>query len=169
MRTSITGLTDCCGLRVRVGFSAQEKYNHLGEVYEAIGLGADVKEWLASLYDSHPTAEQMQKWHDEQDPSRPGAKGATIGLCTFPNSGTSWTLNLLKGTTGVLKHTLYSKECDQNYRGIFCQESRLGFAINETGDEPGRMPLPWDPILVKTHMAKYGLRNKQLPNAKVGA
>ncbi len=129
-----------------------------------------MREWLASLYDSRPTEEQMRQWHDEQDVAKnPQAKGASIGLCTFPNSGTSWTLNLLKGTTGVLKHTLYHKECDQNYRGIFCQPSRLGFAINETGDEPGRMPLVHDPILVKSHMAKYGLRNKQLPNAKVRA
>ena len=145
------------------------KYDRLASLYESTGLGADVKAWLASLYDSHPTEEMMKKWHDAQNPDLPGAKGATIGLCTFPNSGTSWTLNLLKGATGVLKHTLYNKECNQNYRGIFCQESRIGFAINETGDEPGRMPLPWDPILVKTHMAKYGLRNKQLPNAKLFA
>lgn len=96
-----------------------------------------------------------------------GAKGANIGLCTFPNSGTSWTLNLLKGVTGVLKHTLYPKECNQSYRGMYCQPSRLGFAINETGDEPGRMPLSTDPVLVKTHMAMYGLRNSKLPSAKV--
>ena len=36
----------------------------------------------------------VELWRKHNNPQMEG-KGDIIGLCTFPNSGTSWTLNLV--------------------------------------------------------------------------
>ena len=87
----------------------------------------------------------------------------------------------VKGATGQLKHTMYQKECDQvgqpeakarmhvqpsqgclrvspqGFRGMYCVPSRLGYAINETTDEPGcasacALPVPIPPNLSSTDL-----------------
>lgn len=72
-----------------------------------------------------------------------------VGLLTFPNSGTTWTLALVERATGVRRHTVYERE-RAAAGGV---PSRGVFALACKG---ARLPKPHEPVLVKDHVNKHG-------------
>ena len=162
--------------------------------------------------------------HPGTSRSNQSSSPMAIALSSFPNSGTSWLLNLVRHATGVFKHTVYKHECcprptsasatptangsatgsgircvesmklsattlplhnanaDGNGSGsgngnhhnnskVFVSDSLSVYAINETADRngAGRLPLPGEAVLVKTHVVRYGKpeNDKLSPNAHV--
>ena len=113
--------------------------------------------------------------HDFLAPEFAGQSGPVpVALCSFPNSGTSWTLNLVRRATGIFKHTVYAKECANGQHrsenpvqcewltGVSLQNVRGTpridvVAINETFDRngPGRFAAPQESVLIKTHLFHY--------------
>lgn len=71
-----------------------------------------------------------------------------VGLLTYPNSGTSWTLQLVRIASGIRIHTEYEGEL-KNSGG---DPSRGVFAINNPNE---RMPEYHEPVLVKSHVSHY--------------
>jgi len=72
-----------------------------------------------------------------------------IGLLTFPNSGTSWFLQLCQVATGIRNHTAYEHEAIKTNGG----PSRGVYILNSRHE---RDPEEHDPSLVKSHVAEYG-------------
>ena len=72
-----------------------------------------------------------------------------VGLLTFPNSGTTWTIDLVRQATGIRKHTIYEKEL----LGVGGEPSRGVLSVNSEED---RLPEYYEPVLVKSHVNKYG-------------
>ncbi len=79
----------------------------------------------------------------------------TIGLLTFPNSGTSWFARVALVATGICRHTVYRSESMQPLA------SRGVFALHR-GSE-ARLPGPEEPVLVKSHVRFFASgRNEQV-------
>ncbi len=78
-----------------------------------------------------------------------GARGNLVGLLTYPNSGTSWFLQLAQTASGLRNHTVYAREAEKTGGGA----SRGVYMLNSPRE---RSPEAHEPSLVKSHVAYYG-------------
>jgi len=130
-----------------------------------------------------PTCSQNPEWgmvpfpalsDDHEHCVAPVNRPVPVMLATFPNSGTSWVLNLIRRASGIFKHTVYKKECSdvngpnrktcvrfsmeqQNSSNNESSLPRFVYAIKEAFDKngPGRMGLAGEGVLVKSHLRHY--------------
>lgn len=101
----------------------------------------------AYMEHAHPV---LQRYYASIVSNFTGVRGGhedKVGLLTFPNSGTSWLLKVVRIATGIRIHTEYEKETS-NAGGT---QSRNVFAINSAE----RLPAAHEPVLVKSHVAHY--------------
>ena len=80
--------------------------------------------------------------------NEPVSERGLVGLLTFPNSGTSWFLQLTQAATGILNHTAYEHESVKT-KG---RPSRGVFLLNAPN---GRRPSDTEPSMVKSHVTHY--------------
>ena len=83
-----------------------------------------------------------------------GGGGNLVGLLTYPNSGTSWFLQLCQIATGIRNHTAYEDEARKTNGG----PSRGVYILNSTQE---RSPADHEPSLVKSHVSQYGEENNR--------
>jgi hypothetical protein len=76
-------------------------------------------------------------------------------LLSFPNSGTSYTLKLVKTATGYFTGNTYIKELYEKRDLIFPESGKGPFWQDETKDVRQTMRRPPEYVLVKSHCAGY--------------
>lgn len=75
-------------------------------------LGDSYKAFVTQLRVSEDSLHNTKKENIPKTMIDDTAKAVPVALCTFPNSGTSWLLNLVRHASGIFKHTVYQRECD---------------------------------------------------------
>ncbi len=106
---------------------------------------------LERAYDRHArhAVEAIRRATMRDRATRCEEGGELVGLLTFPNSGTSWFLNLARAATGISNHTAYEEESLRT--GGW--PSRGAYLLNTRNSRP---PERGEPSLVKSHVAFYG-------------